>query len=950
MAIFNPLDHPICFSHPLWMEPGSSVAHLAFAMTVVDLVAPRLIVDCGAVDGIFYSALCQAVRELQLDTHCYGLTADPADQLSFKDDSAALSAWQEQHDLFYGGFSLLLASISDCPVDLTKADEIDLLHLADDGSDGTARSQFEFWLPGLSAKGVVLISNSNLHRGDFENWKLWREIKDEYPTLEMGDRNRLLVVGVGTSLTEQFRQLVEAREPNRSVIREFFNQRDRHLSRLKNGANGRSINLNIDDHASTLLPAALEMRNRELEALSTDFQAMQGKLERTERALERTEGTLEKTERSLDETEHELEATAAELTLNTTQLTAIINSRAWRWVTHYGRTKNALLGPIGRALNIDLTDSEPHAQRPRIYEEWVRNYDVLTDEDRQRITKRIDQLHHKPQISLVMPVYNVPKKWLRRAIDSVHKQLYPHWELCIADDHSSKPYIRKVLNEYSEADSRIKVIFREETGHISAASNDALKLASGEFVGFLDHDDELAEHALFAVAAELDRHPETDLLYSDEDKIDTRGKRYDPNFKTDWNRDLFYSMNFVSHLSVYRTSLLKEIGGFRVGYEGSQDYDLTLRVIERIPEERIRHIPHILYHWRAVSGSTALGRNEKSYAHRAAREALRSHFERLEKAVTIKPGYHNYHRVSYPLPAQPPLVSLIVATRDRVDLLRQVCTGILEQTDYEPIELIILNNQSSEPETLSYLNEIQQDPRVRVIDYDAPFNFSAINNLGVSEAKGEIIGLINNDIKIVSTEWLREMVSHALRPEIGAVGAKLYYADDTLQHAGVIVGLGGVAGHAHKHLPRSAPGYNCRPHVIQNFSAVTAACLVMRRELFLEIGGLNETSLAIAFNDVEFCLRLRQQGYRILWTPYAEMYHLESASRGSDDVPERRIRFRRESNFIKTEWAEQLASDPYYSPNLTLDREDFSLAFPPRVPKPWKLQPEESLSQADESA
>jgi len=574
------------------------------------------------------------------------------------------------------------------------------------------------------------------------------------------------------------------------------------------------------------------------------------------------------------------------------------------------------------------------------YELWIAENDTLQWSDRRKISARIKRMKHKPLISVVMPVYNVAEVWLRRAVESMRGQLYPHWELCVADDNSPSPHIRTVLAEYARKDSRIKVVFRRENGHISAASNSALEFATGEYVVLLDHDDELAAHALYMVAEEINAHPEADLIYSDEDKLTEKGKRYEPYFKPDWNPDLFYSQNFVSHLGIYRASIVKKIGGFRPGYEGGQDYDLALRVVEQIPESHIRHIPHVLYHWRAIPGSVALGGNEKDYAHEAARRAIQSHLRRKGSHAEVTAAQNNFHRVVYPIREDAPLVSLIIGTRDGVDLLRQTLDGILNRTDYSPFEVIIIDNGSSDERTLAYLRELAQDGRVRVVRYDAPFNFSAINNLGVSLARGEVIGLINNDIDVISPGWLREMVSHALRREIGAVGAKLYYADDRIQHAGVLLGIGGVAGHAHKYFAKKHDGYMSRAQLIQNYSAVTGACLVMRREVFEEVGGLDEVNLAVAYNDIDLCLRIREKGYRVLWTPYAELYHLESATRGSDATPENSLRLSREADYMKGRWGASLHDDPCYNPNLALNAEDFSLAHPSRAVKPWKQQAE----------
>ena len=575
---------------------------------------------------------------------------------------------------------------------------------------------------------------------------------------------------------------------------------------------------------------------------------------------------------------------------------------------------------------------------PNSYAAWVASYDTLTPETADRIRQQLSRLQRRPLISVLMPVYNTPEKWLVRAIESVRRQLYDKWELCIADDASTQPHVRKVLERYQKKDPRIKVVGRETNGHISAASNSALALAHGEFVALLDHDDELRPHALACVALELDAHPDADLVYSDEDKIDENGHRYDQYFKPDWNPDLFLVQNYISHLGVYRTLLIREVGGFRVGYEGSQDWDLAMRVVERSAADRIRHIPRILYHWRSVPGSTAMLIGAKSYAVTAAEKVITEHFARVGVAATISPTKGSYWRIHYPLPDPAPRVTLIIPTRNRLNVLQPCVESLLEKTTYPNFELLIIDNDSDDPETLSYLDELSRrpgpngtPPRVRVRRFPGEFNFSAINNFGVAETAAPVVGLLNNDLTIIHGDWLDELVSHALRPEIGCVGAKLYYPDDRIQHAGVILGIGGVAAHAWQTHPRGAAGQAHRNLLQQNLSAVTAACLVIRREVYQAVGGFDE-KLKVAFNDVDFCLKVRAAGYRNLWTPYAELYHHESASRGAEDTLEKRDRFRGEVEYITSKWGDALVNDPAYNPNLTLTINDFSLSVPPR---PW---------------
>ncbi len=567
------------------------------------------------------------------------------------------------------------------------------------------------------------------------------------------------------------------------------------------------------------------------------------------------------------------------------------------------------------------------------YDEWIRRYDTMTDKKRLELRALVEMMPRKPLISIVMPVYNSKPEWLIQAIESVRSQIYPRWELCIADDASTDKAIRPLLERYAKEDPRIKIVFRKQNGHISAASNSALELATGEWIALLDHDDLLAEHALFWVAEAIHRHPQSRLIYSDEDKLHESGKRFDPYFKCDWNVDLFFSHNLITHLGVYQADLLRKLGGFRLGFEGAQDYDLALRCIELIEPMHICHIPRILYHWRAHVKSTSLKSNKaKPYALPAGKKALDEYFARQGvNATAIELSDFGMYRVRYALPKVLPLVSLIILTRNKLPLLQKCVESILSKTTYPNYEILIVDNGSDEPAAIQGLKKMQSNPKIRVVRDDRPFNYSALNNAAVKLARGEVVGLLNNDLEVISSEWLSEMVSHVLRPGVGAVGAKLWYPNNRLQHGGVVIGLGGVAGHSHKHLPQINPGYFCRAILIQSFSAVTAACLVIRKSLYMKVGGLKELDFGVAFNDVDFCLRIREAGYRNIWTPYAELYHHESATRGFEDTPEKKARFAKEIQCMKQRWGDELLNDPAYSPNLTLDYEDFSLAWPPRI-------------------
>ncbi|HEY7291243.1 MAG TPA: glycosyltransferase family 2 protein [Vicinamibacterales bacterium] len=573
------------------------------------------------------------------------------------------------------------------------------------------------------------------------------------------------------------------------------------------------------------------------------------------------------------------------------------------------------------------------------YDGWVRMYDTLSAADVQAIRARIDAFDYRPLISVAVPVFNTPERILRQCLDSVLGQVYPRWELCLADDASSDDSVRTICERYAAKDQRIKFVRRESRGHIAAATNSALELASGEFVALLDHDDELAPHALYMIAEALNENRALDLLFSDEDKIDAKGKRFDPWFKSDWNYDLMLSQNAVVHLSAFRRSLLREIGGLRTGFDGSQDYDLLLRFSERTRPERIKHLPFVLYHWRAIEGSVALKTTEKTYPYEAAAKAIQQHLDRIEAGATVSRDAHEgYYRVKWPLPAEPPLVSLIIPTRDKVDLLKTAVDSIRTKTAYPNFQIVIVDNGSELEETKQYLSHVSQLASVCVLEYAAPFSFAALNNWAVRQPQVNtpLIGFVNNDIEVISPGWLTEMVSHALRPGVGAVGAKLYYPDETIQHAGIIVGLGGLAGHPHARFPRNTPGYFGRAVCTQQYSAVSAGCMLMQREVFLAVGGFDETNFRVAFNDVDLGLRLHAAGYSVVWTPHAELFHHESASLGLPSGRDRRELFEKESANLRSRWEGAVANDPYYNPNLTISGGDFRPCFPPRIQKPWR--------------
>ncbi len=548
------------------------------------------------------------------------------------------------------------------------------------------------------------------------------------------------------------------------------------------------------------------------------------------------------------------------------------------------------------------------------YQQWLACYHTI---DLTSISQQMQTWQSLPLISLLLPLSpNVTIDQVDKTLRTIQQQCYPNWQLLILNQTVE----HETLATIAEADSRIHLITLSESLTLAEMLNHGLTLVTGEWMAVLAESQQLTQDALFQLVQIIQKSTDVALIYADEDFINAAGQRCAPYFKTAWNPDLFYAHDFLTGFTGYRTDWVKKLQ-FHEDIAGLTLYDLSLRLLLHLDTAQIQHIPSILCHRH---------QNFENYPHRTSLTALERYFQQLARQVLITPSIAGHSRIIYALPAEPPLVTIIIPTRDQLKLLQTIVTGILQHTDYPALELIIVDNGSVATETLNYLQQLQQDQRIRVLRHDAEFNYSQLNNLAAFQARGEILALLNNDLEIIHSDWLKEMVSHALRPEVGAVGAKLYYSNNTIQHAGVIVGLGGLAGHGFKFLPRQFAGYYWKPFLTQNYSAVTGACLVLRKEVYEKVGGLNEVQLKVAFNDVDLCLKIRAQGYWIVWTPHAELYHHESVSRGADLTMRKYLRLQREIRYMQTQWATQLAADPFYHPHLTIQFEDFSLAYPPR--------------------
>lgn len=555
------------------------------------------------------------------------------------------------------------------------------------------------------------------------------------------------------------------------------------------------------------------------------------------------------------------------------------------------------------------------------YEDFLKKYGV-TEEELAR--QRQETFENSPCFSIAVPLYQTKEKYLREMIESVQAQTYTNWELCLADGSGREHSLQPVVGEYIAKDKRIKYCLLDSNEGIAGNTNEALKMATGDFIVLTDHDDLLSPEALYQCAKAVQKEPQTDVIYSDEDKVDMSGKKFfEPHFKSDYNIDLLCTMNYICHLFVVRKDVMERAGLFESCYDGAQDHDFILRCTEKA--EHIVHIPKVLYHWRCHAQSTSENPESKLYAFENGCKAVKAHYDRIGIPAEVEQGpFYGMYRTHY-LWKEQPLVSILIPNKDHAADLKKCMDSIEEKSTYRNFEFIIVENNSTEEETFAYYKEIEKRDNVRVLYYKEDFNYSRINNFGAKEANGEYVLLLNNDTEMIEPDSIKEMLDVCMRPDVGIVGAKLIFEDNTIQHAGVIIGFGGVAGHAFIGQDRDDNGYFSRIISVQDLSAVTAACLMVRRSVFDEVEGLNE-EFKVAFNDIDFCLKVRKAGYLVVYNPYAQFYHYESKSRGQEDSADKVARFQQEIGLFGERWGELLEhGDPYYNPNLTLDKADFSL-------------------------
>ena len=561
---------------------------------------------------------------------------------------------------------------------------------------------------------------------------------------------------------------------------------------------------------------------------------------------------------------------------------------------------------------------------PKSYQKWLKKH-LPTEKELQVQRETIFQLN--PKISIVVPLYKTEDAYLKRLVESVKAQTYTNWELCLSDGSGKDSPIRDLLARIASQDARIKVVSHETNLQISENTNAAIEIATGDFIAFADHDDELTPHALFECVKAYNNNSNIKIFYSDEDKMTMDGNKFfQPHFKPDFNIDLLCTVNYICHLFVAHRDVIEKVGVLRSEFDGAQDYDFIFRCTEAVDAEQIYHVPMILYHWRCHENSTSENPESKLYAFDAGQRAVQAHYDRIGvKAEVIKGEYLGLYRTKF-IRDYDPLISILIPNKDHIDDLQRCMESIDSKSTYKNYEYIIIENNSDKEETFAYYKKLEKEnPRVRIVYWDSIFNYSAINNFGAQYANGEYVLLLNNDTEIINEDCLEELLGYCTRSDVGAVGARLYFEDDTIQHAGVVVGFGGIAGHCFVMQPRGFTGYCHRIICAQDYSAVTAACMMVKKSAFDEVGGLSE-ELQVAFNDIDFCMKLRKAGYLIVYNPYAELYHYESKSRGLEDTPEKIARFNREVETFARRWPEILKNgDPYYNPNLTLDSQDFSL-------------------------
>ena len=948
-------DYEIIFNDFDWAWAG----HKFFAYDFIRNFKPRKIVELGVHKGTSFFSFCQAVKDEFLDSELNAIDTWKGDHQSGFYEEEVFDLVSDIKNECYRDLKInLMRKFFDEALHDFQDESIDLLHIDGLHTYEAVKHDFETWLPKVKKDGVVFFHDICEKKDDFGVYKLWEELKEKYSTLEFHHSHGLGVCFLNSKTIEDLPVFEEIWRNyyecfNEKVV--LLNEKEIVAKRKDEEITELNEVVSKKDEEVAELNEVVSKKEEEMAELNEVVKKKDEEMAELNEVVKRKDEEITELNEVVKRKENEISVFEFKIHSKNSEILALRKSYSFRigrifvvpvaLIVNFFKVlkKKLMIGLNDVALAFRLLkregikeffrrfflyisgkDQVKNSLQAGSYNEFLKKHEVKT-EDISKIKKECLQFKYKPKISVIVPVYNVDPKWLKKCINSVLNQYYDNFEICLYDDCSTNLKTRKYLERIKrETNDKVKILFGKENKHISLASNEAIKMATGEFIALLDNDDEITSDALYEVVKALNADRMIDFIYSDEDKMEMDGSLSVPVFKPDFSIDYFLSTNYLCHFSVIRKSLGDSVGWFRKGFEGSQDYDLFIRILEKTG--RIYHIPKILYHWRKIPGSTACVYSAKGYAHEASLKALNEYLDRNKIEASVEEGFWpGSFRVKRKIKGNP-LVSIIIPFKDRADLLKKCLEGIFNKNDYKHFEIILVSNNSVEKETFSLIEEIlNQHKNVKFYEYNKPFNYSEINNFAVDKAEGNYVLFLNNDVEVISTEWLSSMVEHIQRPEVGAVGSRLLYPDGRIQHAGVIIGLGGLAAHSHRLISGDNYGYCGRINITQNLSACTAACLLVKKDLFLNVGGFDEKNLKVAFNDVDLCLKIREEGYLIVYTPYSLLYHHESVSRGVDVDPIGAARFNGECDFMKKKWKDVLTKgDPYYNPNLTLDREDFS--------------------------
>ena len=921
----NPLDTKL----RLIEKPYSWVGHIPFLEYLLVEVKPEYFVELGVHTGNSFFAACRTIKANQLDTQAIAIDTWTGDMHAGTYNDSVFEQFEATRHSEFDAFTTALRGTFDEAAQTIAPHSIDCLHIDGLHTYEAVKHDFDTWRPLLTSDAVVLFHDISETGRDFGVWKFWQELKLQHPgCLEFSHSH-----GLGVLFLNPLNPLLQTIKQDPDVWRfqhagtqlvfhcilnelrtQSLSETEQHFNQLQGIYDTLVHEHHTREKEKTQLQQRLGDAQQQQLSLATDLNVLQHEYDLFSRSVAKNLKQIIRLIFGIRIARFASRIESTNLMRYGALIPRLLKEQGWRWVALRIQKKFAVLGVGGLLASNPIKSQNPddyHNKRDM----WLA---VRLEKAKQWLETQSETSAQLPKISIIMPVYKPTLAFFEAAIASIQHQIYPHWELCIADDQSADPRLKAQLDALVASEPRIQITYREQNGHISAASNTAIAMASGEWLALMDQDDLLIEDSLVWVARAISEHPNAQLFYSDEEKFS--GNRYfDPYFKPDFGLETFLSHNIISHLGVYQTELVRRIGGFRTGFEGSQDYDLALRALSETSANNFVHIPQVLYSWRVHEDSTSNSIQAKPYASDAAIRSLNEFLAREELPGQIDQICMSSYRWFRTPSSEQPRVSIMIPTKNRGDLVKACIGSIFDKTIYSNFEILLIDNNSDDPEDLAFFKALDAEhPSLRVLRDDGDFNYSRLNNRAAQVATGEILLLLNNDTEVIEPLWLWEMVQIAMRPDVGCVGAKLLYSDQRIQHGGVILGLGGIAGHALHFIERDDPGYFGHASMARVVSAVTAACLMVRKSIYQELDGLNEKDLKVAFNDVDFCLRATKAGYRNVWNPYALLFHHESVSRGRDDSGSQKERFAHEVNFMAQQWGSVLEKDPFYNPHLSL--------------------------------